>query len=719
MAKNKVINTVLTLRDNMSGGLLKAAQNAKKSGAKIDSSMIQSTRRVIAFKNKAVSAMQEFAKKSAVAAGAAVTGLTTAFLALDGATEEYRIAQGRLNTAYEAAGYSAQTATQAYRDFYGILGDTDTATEASQLLAKLVKNEQDVSTWTRIAAGVSGTFGDSLPIEGLIEAANETAKVGTVTGQLADALNWGALAGETFGVALKANTEANEEWNKAVSEAQSAEDYFNLALESCSSEAERNRLIMDALSRGYEDAATAFYQNNQQLVASRNQQAALQEATADLGDASATAKSKVLELFGAQEDGSLRSGSALEWLSQKATEFSGWISSVDISGWVTRFDQGFATVRDGAMQAFDWIRTNVAPVASALKDAAVEAFGWMQENVLPKVEGVLGKAADAFEWMAQNMDKVGPVLEGLVKLWAASKVAKFGTDVLGAGNDLWQFGKTIFKVAGTDIPKAGSKFRGGFSKVLDGGLKISEKLGTGIVKLGGFFGKIIGKVGGVGKALLGLAAAHPVITAIIAAAGLIITNWDKIKPVLESLWNKAKEVFGAIRDWAVDRFNAIKDTATNLLTSIKDTFTRIKDAIAGAFNSAKDAVGSFFSWIGDKLSWLDDKIESIPILGSLYSGGKALVGGVADFIGGLIGGNALGTSYWKGGLTRVGERGGEILNLPSGTQIIPHDVSARMAGGPQVTVNVTVAGNIIGNRQYADELGETIVQRILRALDNM
>ena len=719
MAKNKVINTVLTLRDNMSGGLLKAAQNAKKSGAKIDSSMIQSTRRVIAFKNKAVSAMQEFAKKSAVAAGAAVTGLTTAFLALDGATEEYRVAMGKLNTAFDASGFSADAARKSYRNFYAILGDTDTATEASQLLAKLAENEQDVSTWTRIAAGVSGTFGDSLPIEGLIEAANETAKTGTVTGVLADALNWGALAGEKFGVALKADTEANEEWNKAVSEAASAEDYFNLALESCGSEAERNRLIMDALSRGYEDAATAFYQNNQQLVASRNQQAALQEVTAGLGETSSNVKGKVLELFGAMADGTVRPGSALDWLSGKAEQFSAWVDGLDLGALVTQFDQGFATVRAAAGRAFDWIKTNVVPVASALKDAAVEAFGWMQENVLPKVEGVLGKAADAFEWMAQNMDKVGPVLEGLVKLWAASKVAKFGTDVLGAGNDLWQFGKTIFKVAGTDIPKAGSKFRGGFSKVLDGGLKISEKLGTGIVKLGGFFGKIIGKVGGVGKALLGLAAAHPVITAIIAAAGLIITNWDKIKPVLESLWNKAKEVFGAIRDWAVDRFNAIKDTATNLLTSIKDTFTRIKDAIAGAFNSAKDAVGSFFSWIGDKLSWLDNKIESIPILGSLYSGGKALVGGAADFIGGLIGGNALGTSYWKGGLTRVGERGGEILNLPSGTQIIPHDVSRRVAGGQTVQVYVTVQGNIIGNRQYADELGETIVQRILRALDNM
>ena len=290
MAKNKVINTVLNLRDNMSGGLLKAAQNAKKAGAQIDSDMLKATRQVIAFKNKAVDGITSFAKTAVGVGVAGATALTTAFIALDGATEEYRIAQGRLNTAYEAAGYSAQTATQAYRDFYGILGDVDTATEASQLLAKLVKNEQDVSTWTRIAAGVSGTFGDSLPIEGLIEAANETAKVGTVTGQLADALNWVGIM----------------------------EDDFNERLSACGSESERNKLIMDTLAQTYEGAADAFYRNNEQLVASRNQQAALQEMTAGLGATSADVKSKVLELFGAMADGTVRPGSALDWLSGKA-----------------------------------------------------------------------------------------------------------------------------------------------------------------------------------------------------------------------------------------------------------------------------------------------------------------------------------------------------------------------------------------------------------------
>ena len=173
-------------------------------------------------------------------------------MALDGATEEYRVAQGKLNTAFDAAGFSADAARKSYRNFYAILGDTDTAAEASQLLAKLAQNERDVGTWTRIAAGVSGTFGDSLPIEGLIEAANETAKVGQVTGTLADALNWAGIL----------------------------EDDFNERLSACVSEAGRNKLIMDTLARTYEGAAEAFYQNNRQVVDARRNQATLSEITA-------------------------------------------------------------------------------------------------------------------------------------------------------------------------------------------------------------------------------------------------------------------------------------------------------------------------------------------------------------------------------------------------------------------------------------------------------
>lgn len=233
------------------------------------------------------------------AAGAAVGGL----LALESSTEEYRVAQGKLNTAFEAAGYGAETAQQAYNAFYGILGDTDTATEASQLLAKLADSAEDVSTWTDIAAGVAGTFGDALPIEGLIESANETARVGQVTGSLADALNWASIS----------------------------EDEFNAKLEACGSESERNQLIMDTLAGTYDEASEAFYRNNEALVEARNNQAQLDATLATLGQTVSNVKNQLLSEF-------------LPAISNVATAFSGMLSGTEGA------DEAFATSVQGLVQ---------------------------------------------------------------------------------------------------------------------------------------------------------------------------------------------------------------------------------------------------------------------------------------------------------------------------------------------------------------------------------
>ena len=67
------------------------------------------------------------------AALSGIQELGSAIWNLDEATEEYRVAQGKLTTAFEAAGYSGDAAQKSYTEFYKILGDTDTATEASQL----------------------------------------------------------------------------------------------------------------------------------------------------------------------------------------------------------------------------------------------------------------------------------------------------------------------------------------------------------------------------------------------------------------------------------------------------------------------------------------------------------------------------------------------------------------------------------------------------------
>jgi hypothetical protein len=59
-------------------------------------------------------------------------------------------------------------------------------------------------------------------------------------------------------------------------------------------------------------------------------------------------------------------------------------------------------------------------------------------------------------------------------------------------------------------------------------------------------------------------------------------------------------------------------------------------------------------------------------------------------------GNAKGTEYWQGGLTHVNELGGEIMDLPQGTRIIPHDVSMEMAknGNQKKTQNINYYGPV-------------------------
>lgn len=191
------------------------------------------------------------------AIGAGAVGIVAAIDGITESTREYREDVGKLETAFTTAGFSSEVATDTYKEFYSVLGEEDRSVEAVNHLAKLTTSEEDLSKWTNICAGVWGTFGDSLPIEGLTEAANETAKTGAVTGVLADALNWAGVS----------------------------EDEFNKQLAACSSEQERSALITDTLNGLYDEAAKNYKTANAEVIAAQKAQSDLTDATAALGEA--------------------------------------------------------------------------------------------------------------------------------------------------------------------------------------------------------------------------------------------------------------------------------------------------------------------------------------------------------------------------------------------------------------------------------------------------
>lgn len=208
--------------------------------------------------NKGLSAVKSIAGVAggAIAAlGAAAVGAVAGFLSLAESTREYREDMNKLQAGFQEAGFSAEQATEVYKDFYAVLGEEDRSVEAVNHLAKMVDTEEDLQKWTKICTGVWATFGDSLPIEGLTEAANETAKTGTLTGVLADALNWAGV---------------NEE-------------EFQSQLDECNSERERTALITETLNGLYDDAADKYEVLNADVMASQRAQSALTDAIANLG----------------------------------------------------------------------------------------------------------------------------------------------------------------------------------------------------------------------------------------------------------------------------------------------------------------------------------------------------------------------------------------------------------------------------------------------------
>ncbi len=584
----KNVNILLKLQDKFTSKMEKAGKITKEQKfamAKCSDEVMKFSRTV---RNGFGSAVKNIGKVGAALAGISFAGITAGFIGMAEATEEYRRAMGKLNTAYQSVGFSSDVAQQAYSGFYSILGDTDTATEASQLLSQLARNQEDVSKWTKIAAGVSGKFGDSLPINSLVESANESLRTGKVTGVLADALNW---AGKV------------------------SEDQMNAKLAATNDTAKRAQIIMDTLADTYYGAADAFYANNKALIQARQNEVAMQKVTGALGEASVLAKGKLWELLGVASDGSVSTGSVLEWVLQKVEAFKAKIETIDVSKYAPMITEAVQKVQTGIGIAWKII----SPILEqAVKHADV---------LIPAVLGVV----TAISGVSIVADVAGKVMT----------------------------------------------FVGTIKSVI-----------TTVKAAGGIMSWVAS--GPIGLIIAGIAAAVVVVV-------LLIKNFDKVKAV-------AQTVFGGIKTFI-----------TTLVDAFKSLGLQIKNAFWGAFNWVKKKIQPIIDWISDKIGKIRSGFEKIGnFFSNLGFGSSANTG--SQYSLSANSGKATGTPYFRGGLTRVNEGGrGEIMNLPNGTQIIPHDVAKKQQKANNVSVQVTIQGNVIGNRAFMEQTGAYIANKILVA----
>ena len=211
--------------------------------------------------------------KVATGIGVAGTAIGGAFIATIESTREYRKEMGLLESAFLTAGHSSEDAKRTYSELNAVMGDSGAAVEASQHLAKIADNEKDLSTWTDIATGVYSEFGAAIPIESLAEASLETQRSGQLTGGLVDALVW---AGHS-------------------------EEEFQKQLDKCTTEQERQDLIMNTLNDTYKEASDQYKETNKDVLDAEKANEKLADAFAEIGKVGepilTAIKNKIAELM--------------------------------------------------------------------------------------------------------------------------------------------------------------------------------------------------------------------------------------------------------------------------------------------------------------------------------------------------------------------------------------------------------------------------------------
>ena len=419
---------------------------------------------------------QEAFQKIGSVAGGIAKGVATVGAVLGGAwiaaiegSREYRTEMGKLDTAFVINGHSSEAAKNTYSELNAVLGDSGQAVEAAQHLAKLTDNEKDLSTWTDIATGVYATFGESIPIESLTESANEVAKSGELTGGLVDALVWAGIG----------------------------EEEFQGKLDACTTEQERQKLIMDTLNGTYSKASDQYKKTNKDVMDAQKAQEKLTDAFAELGRVGepilTAIKTKVADMVA----GAIPH---IESFVNKVKDAANWVkdNKDTIDQWVAAI-LGAGTAIGTFLLILNWgaIMTAAANAVKVVRTAILGMNAAMLANPIALIVAALAGLVVAFVYLWNNV-------EGFRKFWLdAWKVVKSAAiDAWNAIKSAWDGVKSYFKGIWSSITATFGNVTGWFREKFQSAWSSIKGVFSG---WGSFFGdlwtKIKSKFGSIGSSL--------------------------------------------------------------------------------------------------------------------------------------------------------------------------------------------------------------------------
>lgn len=423
-----------------------------------------------------------------------------ALMQLSEQTREFRQDVASLETAYDQQNFSAEQATSTARSLYGVFGETDRAVEAANNIARMSSSQEQLNNWLQISTGAWAVFQDALPVENLAEAAGETAQTGTVVGGLADALNWSSEAAEMFSEYMGGDVVT-------------AEDAFNKALSECTTEQERQQLIMDTLMALYGDAGEQYKLVNGELIAMNESTWDATEAQANLGDIMDPVNTKVNELKISLME---RLAPALEQVADKAVDVLTWLQEhpgvmqaiITAAGIIAGVLTVAATAMIAVGVASAIASAGMLPIiaVAALVAAAIGILVFIALNLGNIWEWLKTKAAELQVWLAEKWEAIKTTVSNAVaavvtfvqEKWAALKdiVSSTWNGVKDTIQGIWD---KIKQKAGDFAQGVVDKISSAWGALTDILTSPFQSLFSFIDKASSKIGGLIGKIRGIGS----------------------------------------------------------------------------------------------------------------------------------------------------------------------------------------------------------------------------
>ena len=335
------------------------------------------------------------------------------------------------------------------------------------------------------------------------------------------------------------------------------------------------------------------------------------------------------------------------------------------------------TIKQAITNGISAIMPIITTLISTFKEVLPKAINVAKSviaAIAPVIKTVVNTISTIAPIIAKTFVSVAQKLTPVVKTIAIANVVKAAIPVIGK----------LFVAAFTFVGKT-------ITKVMPAIKKIATTIGSVLVFAVKKVSPIVKKMATVFSLVF-----SKVISVVSKAV-------NKLKPVFNVIGTIIQKVMGIVRNNIGNTFNKVANIITTTVGSIKEViggltqiFGGIIDFISGVFtgnwSKAWNGIKSIFKGVFDALvGIIKAPINGvIGIINGAINGLNSISVDIPDWVP-LVGGThfglniptipalAKGTSDWQGGLVQISERGGEIVDLPKGSRVYPHDESVSIA----------------------------------------